>query len=254
MYECPSGNNKPVPSLPSQPVPVISVVVPTTLSPPIVITSAPLTVATERPPEIVTSNSIIIQPEILPLVPADNCTNSRPDCDSLASQGWCSRNPHYMRTYCPVSCNMCEKSTKGTSSGSCEDLRVDCSELVKRRYCITAERFTRAFCSKSCGFCFSPPITETPDLTQTLTIQQITSSTAPSVSTKQPLVTFWPIIRPEDRIELLTTTPTTTLVTKSTACRDKKHFCSHWQRAGFCTGIFKKYMDLNCPGKQRFKV
>jgi hypothetical protein len=86
LYECPSGNNKPVPTLPPQPAPVVSVIVPTTPGPLIIATHAPLTVPTERP-EVVTSNSIIIQPEILLPVPAENCTNSRPDCDSLASQG-----------------------------------------------------------------------------------------------------------------------------------------------------------------------
>jgi hypothetical protein len=81
LYECPSGggSNKPV-TVPSQPIPIISVIIPTT-------PSVPIVVSTEKP-ELVTSNSIIIQPEVLvPLVPAENCTNTRPDCDSLAAQG-----------------------------------------------------------------------------------------------------------------------------------------------------------------------
>ena len=203
LYECSSdGSNKPlVTILPRpQPQPVISIIVQTTPSP--LITVAPLTLPTERP-DIVTSNSIIIQPETLPLIPLENCTNIRPDCESLAAQGWCTRNPHYMRSYCPAACNMCEKSTK--NSGSCEDLRVDCRELVRRRYCITAQTFSKQFCAKSCkslldqnmqtfkgGFCFAPPVTETPDLTNTLAVAEIKSSTA---APTKPLVTFWPIVR-----------------------------------------------------------
>lgn len=129
LYECPSNNNKPAPTLPLQPVPVTSVVVPTTPIPAIIITNPPLTAPTERPIELVTSNSIVVQPETLPLIPAENCTNTRPDCDNLASQGWCTRNPNWMHKHCPVSCNMCEKS-KVTNNGVCEDLRVDCPELV----------------------------------------------------------------------------------------------------------------------------
>jgi hypothetical protein len=152
LYECPSNNNKPAPTLPPQPVPVISIIATTTPSPAILITNSPLTVPTERPVELITSNSIVIQPETLPLIPTENCTNSRPDCDNLASQGkycksklqnfvsgWCTRNPQWMHKFCPVSCGICEK---GKSSGSCEDLRVDCPELVRRRYCITAQKFS----------------------------------------------------------------------------------------------------------------
>ena len=35
------------------------------------------------------------------------CRNTRPDCDQLARQGWCTRNPQWMRDHCPVSCGMC---------------------------------------------------------------------------------------------------------------------------------------------------
>jgi ShK domain-like len=30
-------------------------------------------------------------------------------------------------------------------------------------------------------------------------------------------------------------------------CKDRKHFCTAWKKAGFCQGIFVSYMKKNCP-------
>uniref|UniRef100_A0A8R1DHG5 Metalloendopeptidase n=1 Tax=Caenorhabditis japonica TaxID=281687 RepID=A0A8R1DHG5_CAEJA len=73
---------------------------PTTTSGSIIqtITNKPIAVvSTARPPIVQTSS---------PLKP-ENCKNTRGDCDDLAKQGWCIRNPGWMRANCPVSCGMC---------------------------------------------------------------------------------------------------------------------------------------------------
>lgn len=49
-------------------------------------------------------------------------------------------------------------------------------------------------------------------------------------------MTFWPTVT-EDRL----TTPQTK------TCRDRKHFCVAWKKAGFCQGLFIGYMKKNCP-------
>jgi hypothetical protein len=150
-----------------------------------------------------------------------NCAkNTRPDCDDLARQGWCTRNAHWMRENCAPACGFCIPNTNipnnnnnnnkppstpspQTAGEVCEDLRVDCAELAKRRYCITARYFTKTYCARSCGFCFAPPATEAPET--------VTQSPPPGDSRSgnggkgnggntesppaAPLVTFWPIIR-----------------------------------------------------------
>ncbi|KAI3415394.1 Astacin (Peptidase M12A) [Globodera pallida] len=160
------------------------------------------------------------------------CRNTRPDCDHLARQGWCTRNPQWMRDHCPMSCGWCPgegangrkpsigglpspipivPATQSSSPAppvpepSCEDLRVDCAELAKRRYCITAPTFTSTYCARTCGFCFVPLATDMPApqgaataappvITSTLSASSRNGGGAvgPTVHTQQPLVTFWP--------------------------------------------------------------
>ncbi|KAL3095861.1 hypothetical protein niasHS_005620 [Heterodera schachtii] len=155
------------------------------------------------------------------------CRNTRPDCDQLARQGWCTRNPQWMRDHCPLSCGWCSGVRKPSSSigggmpspvpiapvvivtqqppvvpePACEDLRVDCAELAKRRYCITAPTFTSTYCARTCGFCFVPLATDMP-AAATIAPFAVTAASAstaaprngggPTVQTQQPLVTFWP--------------------------------------------------------------
>uniref|UniRef100_A0A915LP07 Metalloendopeptidase n=1 Tax=Meloidogyne javanica TaxID=6303 RepID=A0A915LP07_MELJA len=179
-----------------------------------------------------TTSPVFPQPQpvastLRPFVPTTPrlCRNTRPDCDLLASQGWCSRNPQWMREHCPVSCRMCLipnvetrkpspphslpfpsprpivpltstiPTTTSTSSPMpvCEDLRVDCAELAKRRYCITAPSFTRTFCARSCGFCFVPLATDSPSSSLVGNSLIISSSQLPPTTfTQRPMVTFWP--------------------------------------------------------------
>ncbi|CAD5220275.1 unnamed protein product [Bursaphelenchus xylophilus] len=225
LYECTNRNTKPV--QPGQPVPLpVQPVQPTQAPSPnvIVLTLAPQTTTTM--PTLATAEPYVSSQApkgTLAPVAAANCSDKRPDCEQLAHQGWCQRNPPWMRDHCPLACGMCEKST------TCEDLRVDCPELVKRRYCITNQEFSKSFCAKSCGFCFAPPTPES----------AVAGTTQPTIATKQPLVTFWPNSRPD-----ASTAAPATLAPVS--CRDKKHFCPHWKSAGFCSGIFQAYMKQNC--------
>ncbi|KAH7732264.1 Protein NAS-15 [Aphelenchoides avenae] len=187
-------------------------------------TITPLTITTRRSPSAATNS------------PGETCRNTRPDCDQLAQQGWCSRNPGWMKDHCPISCNDCEKKPEG----SCEDLRVDCAELVKKRYCITSPTFMRTYCAMSCGFCLAPVSTE-----KSLVRATMSPVDGPTMVTKTPLVTFWTTPRIEER-PIVATSPKPVTTTKS-ACKDKKHFCMHWKNAGFCQGIFLSYMKKNCP-------
>ncbi|CAD5214472.1 unnamed protein product [Bursaphelenchus okinawaensis] len=224
LYECPNRNTKTV--VPVAPVAPVSA----TQSPSvIVLTVAPHT--TTQMPTLATAEPYVSTEApkgTLAPIPAANCSNSRPDCEQLAQQGWCQRNPPWMRDNCPAACGMCEKAA------ACEDLRVDCPELVKRRYCITAQNFSKSFCAKSCGFCFAPP-TESAS-----TLIAGSGVTQPTIATRQPLVTFWPN-KPSLPVAS-TSAPSVPL----TSCRDKKHFCPHWKSAGFCSGIFQPYMRQNC--------
>uniref|UniRef100_A0A914MS56 Metalloendopeptidase n=1 Tax=Meloidogyne incognita TaxID=6306 RepID=A0A914MS56_MELIC len=236
-----------------------------------------------------TTSPVFPQPQpvastLRPFVPTTPrlCRNTRPDCDLLASQGWCSRNPQWMREHCPVSCRMCLipnvetrrpppphslpfpsprpivpltstiPTTTSTSSPMpvCEDLRVDCAELAKRRYCITAPSFTRTFCARSCGFCFVPLATDSPSSSLGGNSLIISSSQSPPTTfTQRPMVTFWPY-RPSSSNE--TKPPlSSSLYSKGKppmgSCKDRKHFCSIWKHSGFCQGVFQGYMKKNCP-------
>ncbi|GMR62974.1 hypothetical protein PMAYCL1PPCAC_33169, partial [Pristionchus mayeri] len=205
------------------------------------ITLIPVTPSTTTPPP--------------PLPTPDSCRNHRGDCDNLAAQGWCQRNPGWMKQYCPVSCGMCPPKPGPPPSppsprptlppppvvpvvppSECDDLRVDCETLVQQRYCRLASNFMKTYCAKSCGFCFKPIPTEVPDI-----FPRGVMTTSP-VTTTNSLVTQWRSTTP---------TPTEATAAPTTAapaqCRDKKHFCSHWKSAGFCEGIFANYMRKNCP-------
>ena len=159
-------------------------------------TTAPATVAPPAPtnppatlaPQVTTQRPYPSPPTKLPPPPViEECKNSRPDCDQLAQQGWCQRNPGWMKEHCPASCGHC----KPQPVPDCEDLRVDCAELAKRRYCIMAQNFTKTYCAKSCGFCFVAPVTEIPDPGP----GPVDRPGKPTVVTQMPMVTFWPTLR-----------------------------------------------------------
>ncbi|GMT05974.1 hypothetical protein PENTCL1PPCAC_28148, partial [Pristionchus entomophagus] len=192
-----------------------------------------------------------------PMPTSDSCRNHRGDCDNLAAQGWCQRNPGWMKQYCPVSCGMCPPSefSKPLPSprptmppppvvpivppSECDDLRVDCEQLVQQRYCRLAPNFMKTNCARSCGFCFKPIPTEVPDIHP----HGIVVTTTPTATTNS-LVTLWRSTTPRGIEGTTTVAPTTP---PSSQCRDKKHFCAHWKGAGFCEGIFANYMKKNCP-------
>ncbi|PIC15179.1 hypothetical protein B9Z55_022254 [Caenorhabditis nigoni] len=264
LYGCPVEGEKPTTAAPT--------------SAPIVVTVKPVVISSVKPPIVQT-----VSPAV-PLKP-NECRNLRGDCDDLAKQGWCIRNPGWMRANCPIPCGMCipTKTTPSqpitvhptttpkpqkpitqpiiqplppvpvlppTTPEDCEDLRVDCLVLVSQRYCKISQNFMKSYCAKSCGFCYKPPPTEIPD-----------NGPVPTVVTTRPLVTLSPaVIRsrspaPPVSTSSTTNSPTTrtTTATSFTAapptgeCADRKHFCSHWKSAGFCEGIFMNYMKKNCP-------
>uniref|UniRef100_A0AC34FB87 Metalloendopeptidase n=1 Tax=Panagrolaimus sp. ES5 TaxID=591445 RepID=A0AC34FB87_9BILA len=232
LYGCPTSgkpgvtNTSPPPTAP-----------PTTQQPIIVVTStyAPIT---QRPyPSPPTSQP----PPPAPPPTVEECRNTRPDCDQLAQQGWCQRNPGWMKDHCPIACGMC----KARPAPECEDLRVDCAELVKRRYCITSQSFTKTYCPKSCGFCFVPPVTEIPDPGPNPVDRP--THPGPTVVTQMPMVTFWPTLRPDPSVVTVPSTIKVTVPPTPHPCQDRKHFCTHWKNAGFCEGIFMSYMKKNCP-------
>lgn len=198
LYGCPVEGEKPTTAAPT--------------SAPIVITVKPIVVSTSRPTVIQT-----VSPAV-PLKPSE-CRNLRGDCDDLAKQGWCIRNPGWMRLNCPIPCGMCipakptsppviQTTTQPattpkpqkpvtlpiqplppvpplppTTPEDCEDLRVDCLVLVSQRYCKISQNFMKSYCAKSCGFCYKPPPTEIPD-----------NGPAPTVVTTRPLVTLPPAV------------------------------------------------------------
>ncbi|CAI5455029.1 unnamed protein product [Caenorhabditis angaria] len=206
---------------------------PTTAAP---VTAAP--VVTQKPITIVISTAKPVAPIATTPQTTGDCKNLRGDCDDLAKQGWCIRNPGWMRANCPISCGMCvpkttpkpivavitERPTTTTTTQSsitqtqtpltlppappvpdneCDDLRVDCLVLVSQRYCKISQNFMKTYCARSCGFCYKPPPTEIPD------------DRSPNVVTSQPLVTLSPaIIRsrsPAPPVRLITLPTTTTL-------------------------------------------
>ncbi|KHJ94434.1 shTK domain protein [Oesophagostomum dentatum] len=180
-------------------------------------------------------------PVTLPVITTE-CKNLRGDCDELGRQGWCERNPAWMKVYCPIPCGFCEKKpttptmparppTTPLPPSDCEDLRVDCLVLVQQRYCKLSQNFMKTYCAKSCGFCFKPPPVEG-------------STALPTLVTNQPLVTMW---RTSTTPTVMTASPTFTTAPPTQECKDRKHFCSHWKTAGFCEGIFMNYMKRNCP-------
>ncbi|UMM38764.1 hypothetical protein L5515_016112 [Caenorhabditis briggsae] len=264
LYGCPVDGEKPTTAAPT--------------SAPIVVTVKPVVISSVKPPIVQT-----ISPAV-PLKP-NECRNLRGDCDHLAKQGWCIRNPGWMRANCPIPCGMCipikttppqpitvqptttPKPQKPitqpiiqplppvpvlppTTPEDCEDLRVDCLVLVSQRYCKISQNFMKSYCAKSCGFCYKPPPTEIPD-----------NGPLPTVVTTRPLVTLPPaVIRSRSPAPPVSTSSTTNAPTTSTTtattftatpptgeCADRKHFCSHWKSAGFCEGIFMNYMKKNCP-------
>uniref|UniRef100_A0A0N4ZXR2 Metalloendopeptidase n=1 Tax=Parastrongyloides trichosuri TaxID=131310 RepID=A0A0N4ZXR2_PARTI len=162
--------------------------------------------------------------------PTTECKNKRPDCNVLASQGWCNINGPWMKENCPESCGYCGTPPPKPEE-TCEDLRVDCDKLVTARYCLTSENFMRTYCPKSCGFC-SSQTTKKPSTTPGIVPIIVTTTTT-------------------QRPKTSTTTTTTTTVQPSTTqkivCVDRKHFCTQWKSSGFCEGIFLSYMRKNCP-------
>ncbi|KAI1732146.1 astacin (Peptidase family m12A) domain-containing protein [Ditylenchus destructor] len=238
LYECPTyGGIVGQPSTAAPPPQPVLVTLPPITTP------APLPMVTTRRAPI--PSLPVLPPNPTELGTLETCRNTRPDCDALAKQGWCTRNPGWMRDYCPIACGWAcgDKTLRRVEKPdqSCEDLRVDCAELAKKRYCITAQSFTKTYCARSCGFCFVAPVTEMPD-------KGVTSlpplAGGPTLVTKIPLVnlpaTFWPPMKPEEP-------KIPTEVPPPRVCRDKKHFCVAWKKAGFCQGIFVGYMKRNCP-------
>ncbi|KAI6187773.1 Metalloendopeptidase [Aphelenchoides besseyi] len=229
LYECPGS--KPDATGPPQPS-VVAPSVPLT-------TVNPLTSATEIAS---TASQLIVKPSTISPIPAENCTNLRPDCEQLALTGWCNRNKQWMAQNCPVSCNLCVPTTPNTgvpTNGVCEDLRVDCADLVTRRYCITAQTFSSTYCRRSCGYCYAP-ITESP--TDSRTVSVVHTTTSATLPTRQSLITFWPLVRPDD----ISTTLPPPSTTSSLECKDKAQYCPHWSKAGYCSGIFANFMRSNC--------
>uniref|UniRef100_A0A0N5AUP2 Metalloendopeptidase n=1 Tax=Syphacia muris TaxID=451379 RepID=A0A0N5AUP2_9BILA len=294
LYECSAGNfiwfqclkylilcvevcTSTTPLVPSTKLPFVTTPYPPqpTLIPytPIIITLPPITT---RP---TTTTTTAPTTAVIPVVKviSEVCKDTRRDCPQLAQQvimlsvslGWCKRNPIWMKQYCPVSCNFCEKKPE-----VCEDLRVDCTKLVQSRYCHTSQNFMKTYCAKSCGFCFVPPATEIPDTfvstkapTTTpptipsrittarpkATSTDITTTTLKTTPKLPPVITIWPILKPWVTPEISTAQPIIGGPTTSTSsCKDLKHFCTHWKNAGFCEGIFSTYMKRNCPKSCNF--
>ncbi|CAI4232141.1 unnamed protein product [Auanema sp. JU1783] len=189
-------------------------------------TARPTQPPTTQPPATVQPITSPYTPSPSTPTPPNQRKNLRGDCDNLAFNGWCTRNPSWMNDYCPLSCGPTKPDTSSTLipepiplgtttkqplkptiittttttttppaptpqpviDTDCEDLRVDCVSLVKRRYCKLSGIFMKSFCSKSCGFCFKPPPTEVPDTHATVRPVPI----YPSVVTFSPFVTFRP--------------------------------------------------------------
>uniref|UniRef100_A0AC34Q8J8 Metalloendopeptidase n=1 Tax=Panagrolaimus sp. JU765 TaxID=591449 RepID=A0AC34Q8J8_9BILA len=225
LYGCPSTGGQTTAAPPTQPPAPTYITLPPQPFPP--------QPTTQRPyPSPPTTGTTLPPPPVI-----EECRNTRPDCDQLAQQGWCQRNPKWMKDHCPISCGMC----KPKPVPECEDLRVDCAELVKRRYCIMAQNFTKTYCAKSCGFCYVPPATEIPDL------GPVNRPDKPTAATSGPMVTFWSTLSPEVTTTATPATPAPITVVTTQSCQDRKHFCGHWKKAGFCEGIFMGYMKKNCP-------
>ncbi|VDM74312.1 unnamed protein product [Strongylus vulgaris] len=175
-------------------------------------TPAPITTTIQTFPS--TFRTIRPSPNTIPVI-VPECKNMRGDCDELGRQGWCERNPAWMRIYCPVPCGFCEKQP-----------------TVVTTYCKLSQNFMKTYCAKSCGFCFKPPPVEA------------NTQSPPTLNTNLPLITMWrtstssPTLTPNTVFPTLAPSP-------SHVCKDRKHFCAHWKTAGFCEGIFMNYMKKN---------
>lgn len=250
---------------------------------------APTTAGTSTmepsPVQTTTSQPKIIYPSPPTVAPTGDCKNLRGDCDDLARQGWCIRNPGWMRQYCPISCGMCvvkptspapttpqptQPTTKvitTTSPTPSPGPKIptpevvmppvpviptgpteDCDDLRVDCLILVSQRYCKMAQNFMKTYCAkSCGYCYKPPPTEIPD-----NRPQPSIVTQPPVVTLSPIRPPQPPSPMvvvntiLPTQPPATTAPPS-GCSDKKHFCGHWKNAGFCEGIFMNYMKKNCP-------
>ena len=75
------------------------------------------------------------------------CHDGHLDCKKWAESGECTKNPAYMYSVCPLSCNICDKEDRCDAVPSSK--RISCDATVKEMC------YMKGCCWKS-GNCFHP--------------------------------------------------------------------------------------------------
>ncbi|XP_033104243.1 balbiani ring protein 3-like isoform X2 [Anneissia japonica] len=75
-------------------------------------------------------------------------------CPAWAMQGECKRNRHWMRTFCPFSCDTCPYSHDTDSV--CKDISPSCRAWVTNGECDKNRAYMHENCKRSCGLCINP--------------------------------------------------------------------------------------------------
>ncbi|XP_071959068.1 uncharacterized protein [Antedon mediterranea] len=75
-------------------------------------------------------------------------------CPTWAMQGECKRNRHWMRKFCPFSCDTCPYSHD--TGNVCKDISPSCRAWVTNGECKKNKDYMHANCKRSCGLCVNP--------------------------------------------------------------------------------------------------
>ena len=74
-----------------------------------------------------------------------DCIDTDIQCAYWASQGECQKNPGYMLTSCPLSCNQCKEE--------CTNLNIHCEHWADAGECSINPTNMGTNCAKACGTC-----------------------------------------------------------------------------------------------------
>lgn len=81
---------------------------------------------------------------------SDGCVDKHESCSFWAGLDECAKNPNYMLSNCPVSCNTCENNG---GIASCSDTHESCSFWASIDECEKNPRYMLKNCPESCNSC-----------------------------------------------------------------------------------------------------
>ncbi|KAK5978327.1 Metalloendopeptidase [Trichostrongylus colubriformis] len=124
---------------------------------------SPSSTSTTEPSSIetgfVTNSPAVSSESDLLQILTKTCSDRRTDCEFLSRAGHCQSkfSEHFMRKYCPKSCDTCETSVSTTAAPSdhCEDSRSWCERWASNGMCTQQifKEYMKSKCQKSCHHC-----------------------------------------------------------------------------------------------------